>query len=140
VRTRQHKPLGSETVGDNIGSREGPLMTSMAQFEVAPQTRPDVAVIDVRGEVDLATSHELDEQLATLIWGRPELLVVDLTDVTFMDSTGLGVLVKSVRDVRAGGGDLRLVATQPQIIRLLELTGLDAVFTVFPTTEKAIAR
>jgi anti-sigma B factor antagonist len=58
--------------------------------------------------------------------------------VSFIDSTGLGVLVGAVRDVRAGGGDLRLVVTQPQIIRLLEITGLDEVFNVRSSTSDAV--
>ena len=64
-----------------------------------------------------------------MIAAGPELVIVDLTDVSFIDSTGLGVLVGAVRDVRADGGDLRLVVTEPQIIKLLELTGLDEVFS-----------
>ena len=113
-------------------------MTSDAYFELKDSEQPGVAVLDVGGEIDVATSPELHELLTALIGSRPELLIVNLTDVSFIDSTGLGVLVGAVRDVRAGGGDLRLVVTQPHIIKLLELTGLDEVFSVLPTTSDAV--
>jgi anti-sigma B factor antagonist len=113
-------------------------MTNDAFFEVAESGQPGVQVLDVRGEIDVATSPELHEVLTTLLERGPELLIVNLTDVTFIDSTGLGVLVGAVRDMRVAGGDLRLVVTQPHIIRLLELTGLDEVFSVLSNTNDAV--
>ena len=113
-------------------------MTSDAYFEVTDSEQPGVVVLDVGGEIDIATSPELHEFLTALIENGPELLIVNLSDVSFIDSTGLGVLVAAVRDVRAGGGDLRLVVTQPHIIKLLELTGLDEVFSVLPSTSDAV--
>lgn len=113
-------------------------MTNEASFEVVGSPHPGVPILTVRGEIDVATSPELHELLSDLIADGPEVIIVDLTDVTFIDSTGLGVLVGAVRDVRAGGGDLRLVVTQPQIIKLLELTGLDEVFSVLSNTSDAV--
>ncbi len=113
-------------------------MTNDAFFEVTDSERPGVAVLDVRGEIDVATSPELQEILVELIGRGPELLIVNLTDVSFIDSTGLGVLVGAVRDVRAGGGDLRLVVTEPHIMKLLELTGLDEVFSVVSNASDAV--
>ena len=113
-------------------------MTNEALFEVAGSEQFGVPVLNVRGEIDVATSPELDELLTGLVARGPELIIVDLTDVSFIDSTGLGVLVGAVRDVRAGGGDLRLVVTQPQIIKLLELTGLDEVFSIVENASDAV--
>ncbi len=113
-------------------------MTNDAFFEVVESEQPGVAVLDVRGEIDVATSPELQEILVELIGRGPELLIVNLTDVSFIDSTGLGVLVGAVRDVRARGGDLRLVVTEPHIVKLLELTGLDEVFSVVSNTSDAV--
>jgi anti-sigma B factor antagonist len=113
-------------------------MTKDTRFEAVECERPGVAVLAASGEIDVATAPELHDRLGKLLQGSPELLVVDLADVSFIDSTGLGVLVGAVRDVRAGGGDLRLVVTQPQIIRLLEITGLDEVFNVRSSTSDAV--
>jgi anti-sigma B factor antagonist len=113
-------------------------MTNEASFEVVESAPPGVPILDVRGEIDVATSPELQQLLTALIAHGPELVIVDLTHVSFIDSTGLGVLVGAVRDVRADGGDIRLVVTQPQIIRLLELTGLDEVFSVVSSASEAV--
>ena len=113
-------------------------MTNDASFEVVDSGQPGVAVLDAHGEIDVATSPDLQEMLVELVGRGPELLIVNLTDVSFIDSTGLGVLVGAVRDVRAAGGELRLVVTQPHIIKLLELTGLDEVFTILSNTKDAV--
>jgi anti-sigma B factor antagonist len=63
---------------------------------------------------------------------------VDLSQVSFIDSTGLGVLVGAEKQMRDAGQALRLVVTQPQILRLLELTGLDQVFTVLSNGNDAV--
>ncbi len=113
-------------------------MVNDAIFEVSDSEQPGVLVLHARGEIDVATSPELHELLVAVIERAPQLVIVDLTEVSFIDSTGLGVLVGAVRDVRAGGGDMRLVVTQPQIIKLLELTGLDEVFSVVSNTRDAV--
>jgi anti-sigma B factor antagonist len=112
-------------------------MPTDTTFEVTDSGLPGVPVLAVRGEIDVATSPDMRELLQGLIEGEPQLLVVDMTDVSFIDSTGLGVLVEAVTGVRAGGGDLRLVVTQPHIIKLFELTGLDEVFSVTSSTREA---
>ena len=105
-------------------------MTNDASFEVTEPEQPGVPVLNVRGEIDVSTSPNFQEALAELISRPPRLWMVNMADVSFIDSTGLGVLVGAVRDMRAAGGDLRLVVTQPQILKLLELTGLDKVFEI----------
>jgi anti-sigma B factor antagonist len=113
-------------------------MTRDTSFEITDSGQPGVAVVAVRGEIDVATSPEMRHVLEELLEPRPGLLIVDLSDVSFIDSTGLGALVEAVTAARAGGGDLQLVVTQPHIMKLLELTGLDAVFTVVSSTNEAV--
>jgi len=113
-------------------------MATDAFFEVTQSELPGVPVLDVGGEIDVATSPRLKELLTGLIEGGSALVIVNLTEVTFIDSTGLGALAAAVRDARAVGGDLRLVVTSPQIIKLLELTGLDEVFSVVSSTKDAV--
>jgi anti-sigma B factor antagonist len=113
-------------------------MTYDATFEITDSGQPGVRVLGVRGEIDVATSPEMRSHLVEMLADRPELVIVDLTDVTFIDSTGLGVLVEAVTGARAGGGDLRLVVTQPKIIKLIELTGLDQVFSVVSSANQAV--
>jgi anti-sigma B factor antagonist len=97
------------------------------------------AVIVVRGEVDLATSPQLRDTLAGLVEGSRSV-IVDLDQVGFIDSTGIGVLVGGVKRARSQGGDLSLVCTQRRILKVLEITGLTQVFTVFESLDAATAR
>jgi anti-sigma B factor antagonist len=113
-------------------------VTNDVFFEVAQSGEADVPVLDVRGEIDVASAPELQDTLAGVIRTTPRILVVNLAEVTFIDSSGLGVLIGAVKAMRASGGDLRLVVTQPHIIRLLELTGLEEVFTVVSRTSDAV--
>jgi anti-sigma B factor antagonist len=86
--------------------------------------------LTVRGEVDVHSAPVLRERLAEIVRQGEERVVVLLDGVTFMDSTGLGVLVGAHKAQRAGGGSLELVCTQPRLLRILRLTGLDRVLTV----------
>lgn len=97
------------------------------------------AVVIVKGEVDLATSPQLRESLAGVVESATSI-VVDLDQVGFIDSTGIGVLVGGVKRARGHGGDLSLVCTQRRILKVLEITGLTQVFSVFDSVEAALER
>ena len=88
------------------------------------------SVVSVRGEIDAYTSPRLRDQLTRLMDEGHYQLVVDLEGVEFMDSTWLGVLVACLKRAKEHGGDLSLVCTSPQILRVLSITGLDRVFQV----------
>ena len=102
--------------------------------------RGEVPVLSIVGEVDLATVPRLRDQLVRVAADHPGVPVVaDLDGVTFMDSTGLGVLVGSQRRIRGGGGELHLVVSSPRLVDLLALTRLDAVFPIHATLSAAMA-
>jgi anti-sigma B factor antagonist len=63
--------------------------------------------------------------------------VLDLSEVTFLDSTGLGVLITGLKRCRSAGGNLVLVTAQPNVLKVLEITGLNDVFKVHDTVEGA---
>jgi len=112
----------------------------VAQFEVAVPEQPGVAVLKVRGEIDVASAPDFRASLSDVIGGGPQLVIVDMSEVSFMDSTGLGVLISAEKQIRHAGMDLRLVVTHPQIRKLLELTGLDDVFTVVSSAHDAVRK
>lgn len=97
-------------------------------------------VVSPVGEIDVAAAPSIRERLIELIADGHNHIVVDLTEVDFLDSTGLGVLVGGVRRTRSAGGDLRICCTNPRILKVFEITGLDEAFTVAPTVEDTIAR
>ncbi|GAA2722014.1 STAS domain-containing protein [Cellulomonas aerilata] len=99
----------------------------------------DVVVVQVAGEIDVYTAASLREKLADLIDADHTDVVVDLTGVTFMDSTGLGVLVGALKKVRGYGGRLQLVIDQEKVIKVFRITALTQVFTIHETLDAALA-
>jgi anti-sigma B factor antagonist len=90
------------------------------------------AVCRVVGEVDSSTASRLRQVLAENV-GVPRL-VIDLSDVTFVDSVGLGALVGGIRRTREGGGDVALACNRPVLVRLLRHAGFDKIVTIAATS------
>ncbi len=99
----------------------------------------DCAVLQVGGEVDLYTGPELRLRLQDLAAKGSVHVIVDMSRVDFIDSTGLGVLIGGLRVLREHEGSLTLVASTGRMLRLLELTGLTKVFPLQPSVPAAIA-
>ena len=97
-------------------------------------------VISLAGEVDLYTAPEFKQQLLGVIEEGGKDVVVDFSDTTFIDSTTLGVLVGGVKRLRAQDGRLSLVCSDRNITKIFEITGLDRVFTIYPTRDEALAK
>ncbi|HEY6744033.1 MAG TPA: STAS domain-containing protein [Lapillicoccus sp.] len=96
-------------------------------------------VVQVVGEIDVYTAPQLRERLdAEIDAGRYDL-VVDLSGVTFMDSTGLGVLVGRLKQIRLNDGSMRLVCAHDRVLKVFVITGLDKVFAIYPTVGEAVA-
>jgi anti-sigma B factor antagonist len=104
-------------------------------FNVSSQSDDGVALITVNGEIDIATAPALRAELASPHMGST--VIVDLTGVTFLDSTALGVLVSARKTCREVGADFRLVLSEPRILKVFEITGLTSVFSISPTLEEA---
>lgn len=90
-------------------------------------------VVALTGELDLASSHMLEEQLAAA--GDTELVIVDLRELEFIDSTGLSVLVKAHQEAQEAGRRFGVVRGNAQVQRLLGLTGLAERLTVADAPE-----
>ena len=102
------------------------------------QTSEHQYVISLAGEVDLYTAPEFKQQLLDVIGKGAKNVVVDFSDTTFIDSTTLGVLVGGVKRLRTNDGQLSLVCSDRNITKIFEITGLDRVFTIYPTRAEAL--
>jgi anti-sigma B factor antagonist len=87
-------------------------------------------LVRVSGEVDIQTSHILDEHLQRILSEGHASMVVDLSQVTFLDSTGLSVLINALKRCQGAGGHMRLESPRPHVRRVFEVTGLSDVFDV----------
>ncbi|HET7193547.1 MAG TPA: STAS domain-containing protein [Nocardioides sp.] len=95
-------------------------------------------VVWADGEIDLATAPELRAALAEVVRVPECKVIVDLTEVTFMDSTGLNALVLGWRKAKAVNGELQLVGAGPMVRKVLRVTGLEQIFPVHSTIEECI--
>jgi anti-sigma B factor antagonist len=94
-------------------------------------------VVKVSGDLELYTVSELKSELAQQ--GPRARIVVELSGVTFLDSTALGAIVQAARKLRDEGGDLTLVCSDSNILKVLTITGLIRIFTVHATLDEAVA-
>lgn len=95
-------------------------------------------VVWARGEIDFATAPDLVQELAGAVRAPRCRVIVDLTEVTFMDSAGILALSRARRTAAANSGELRLVGARPMIRKVLRVTGLEEIFPVHSTLEEAI--
>ena len=94
--------------------------------------------MSVAGEIDLYTAPRLHGELVTALAGEePVRLVVDMSGVEFCDSTGMNVLLAAHRRALEHGGDLELAAPRPGVRKILQVTGLESVFTVIDDPARA---
>lgn len=99
----------------------------------------DRTVMHLGGEIDVYTAPLVREKLDEQIHSGNTDLVVDLSKVTFLDSTGLGVLVGRLKLARTRGGHLRLVGADDRVLKVFSITGLDKVFDIHQTLDSALA-
>jgi anti-sigma B factor antagonist len=95
-------------------------------------------VVAIAGELDVQSAPRVRAEIIDLVRDGACDLVLDLDEVTFIDSTGLGVLIGTLKRVRSMGGDLRVVATCDPTLRLLRLTGLHRVLAPYETAADAV--
>ena len=98
-----------------------------------------VDIVNVSGEIHLTTAPRFRERLEQIIAAGDGTLVLDLTAVEFIDSTGLSVLLGALRQIGQHKGHMALVCTNPTVLRLFEITSLDTTFEIFPERPAAIA-
>jgi anti-sigma B factor antagonist len=103
------------------------------------QTEQGIALVRLSGRLDAAAAPHVLARLKDAVAEGRSRLAVDLSEVSFIDSTGLGTLVSGLKAARRAECDLRLIAPSPQAQRLLRLTTLDRVFVISDTLETAWA-
>jgi anti-sigma B factor antagonist len=108
-----------------------------SHFRVEVQSRDQATVISVAGELDLASSPALQEELERVA-ADSRLLIIDLRELDFMDSTGLSVLVRAHQRAEEQGRRLAMVKGPQQVQRLLSLTGVADRLTVVDSPEELL--
>ena len=130
-------PTSSQTprrVRDERASRT----SAPAPTELTSEQLDLTLLIAARGEIDLATSPQLERAVGAALSGKPGHVVLDLCEVSFLDSCGLAVLLGAHRHAQRSGIVLRIACDVPSTLRVLELTGLDRELDVRPSVREAL--
>ncbi|PYI80675.1 MAG: anti-sigma factor antagonist [Verrucomicrobia bacterium] len=96
-------------------------------------------VVPLKGEIDLHVSPTVTAALTEVIDQKPERLVVDLSEVTYIDSAGLAALIQAMQKVEGYGGKFMLSGLQETVRSIFEISRLDQVFQIFPDADAALA-
>ncbi|WP_055479160.1 STAS domain-containing protein [Sphaerimonospora mesophila] len=97
------------------------------------------AVMGLRGELDLHAAGELREPLLELVTARGPWLALDVSELYFIDTTGVGLLVRLMHNLREKQGDLALIGPRGQVLRILRWTNLTRLFPVFDSVADVLA-
>ena len=110
-------------------------------LQVSREDRDGIPVVTVGGEVDVSTAPTLQAELNS-IPAATARVVVDLSEVMFLDSTGIGVLIAAMNRLSDGGrdGTMQLVVTRPHILKVLEVTGLTSIFDIHGSLEEIFGK
>ena len=107
-------------------------------LSIRTETREDAVVVHVGGDLDVYTAPRLKETLAETL-GDGGRLVLDLSEVHFIDSTALGVIVSAREQSQAADGDLRLVMDDPYLLKIFHITGFDGMFSIYSEVTGAVS-
>src|SRR5213596_2052633 len=99
--------------------------------------RPNVLPLD--GEIDLHVSPNVTASLRMMIEKKPKQLIVDLSRVTYIDSSGLAALIEGMQKIEAYGGKFALAGLQETVRSIFEIARLDQIFRIFPDADAALA-
>jgi anti-sigma B factor antagonist len=108
------------------------------QFEATEKIQTGVRIVEIRGELDIATSSRVRDLLSEAASDDDRPLVVDLRECPFIDSTGLATLLHGTKPAQNGESNVAIVSAGGEVRKLLELTAIDRTIPVFDAIEVAI--
>ncbi len=109
------------------------------RIETSLRHQDDIPVLDVVGEIDIYTTPQFKEAVSEAIDQNKPAIVINMTKVTYMDSSGFGTLLSATKRLRPLDGALYLSGCNEAIQRMLQITRLNTIFGVYATEEEAVA-
>jgi len=107
-------------------------------METSVEQRGDVITVHISGSVDGLTADNLQHVFSSEVEAGHHNLVADFGGVDYTSSAGLRVLLGTVKHARSRGGDLRLAALHPEVLKVLDLSGFTSILRVFDTVDDAV--
>lgn len=108
-------------------------------MDIQAKQANDVTIVSLKGSIDAMTAPKITEYIQDLVAKGNVKLVADLSGVDYTSSAGLRVLLGAIKETRAKGGDMRLVAVQPDVLKVLNLSGFTNILKMFSDPDVAVA-
>jgi anti-sigma B factor antagonist len=110
-------------------------------FEVTRELAVDSAeqLVCVRGELDRSNAKALGDTFRSAVDSGPRVVLLDLSECSFVDSTGLAAIFNGARELKMAGAALVAVSDNSQIVKLFEMTAMGETVPLFPTRDRALA-
>jgi anti-sigma B factor antagonist len=141
--TARHSTLASREAGlPGESGRQGWRATELGGLpwlRAGVETQFDRAIVNLVGDLDVASAETLGESMAGLVDAGSTRIVVDVSDLAFCDASGIGALVRVAQRAARHGGWLRIAAARPLMERIIRITGLTRTLPVYATVEDALA-
>jgi anti-anti-sigma factor len=112
----------------------------MKDLEIVTEEIDALTIMSVRGQLDFKEVSRFKRQLTKTLSQKQYHIILDLSQLTFISSSGLGLLVSTIREIRAHGGDLKIGGVSERVGEIMETFGFDAIFDTFMTREDAIMK
>lgn len=108
------------------------------RIETSLRQRDGIPVLDVAGEIDIYTTPQFKEAVTAAINENKPAIIINMTRLTYMDSSGFGTLLSATKRLRPVDGALYLTGCNESILRMLQITRLNTIFGVYPTEDDAL--
>jgi len=108
------------------------------RLDIQSREMEGLTVLDATGEIDIYTAPEFKKAVDSVIASGQKHIVINMENVSYMDSSGFGMLLSATKKVKPDGGSINLAACGSAIERMLRVTKLDSVFQIHPNVEEAI--
>jgi anti-anti-sigma factor len=108
-------------------------------MDIVSKQMNEVTIVSLKGSIDAMTAPKITEHIQGLVAKGQTKLVADFSGVDYTSSAGLRVLLGAIKETRARGGDMRLVGVQPDVLKVLNLSGFTNILKMFPETDLAVA-
>jgi anti-anti-sigma factor len=107
-------------------------------MEVKTRTEKLVVVISIKGRIDTVAASELEKRISETIDSVKNILILNMSEVDYISSTGLRVVLSSAKEIKAKQGEILLVGVQGLVKKVFEMSGFSMMFKIFETEEDAL--
>ncbi len=112
----------------------------MSEFEVKRKDINDVSVLNLKGYLDAHTASEFESALEELVCENRVKIIVNLSDLVYISSAGLGVFMGFIEDIRKKNGDIKMAEPSKKVMRVFELLGFQVLYQIFDSEQEAMEK